>query len=229
MFEELKLKAFEANKRLANSGLIMLTWGNVSNISKDRKYICIKPSGVDYSALKPSDMVVVDLEANVIEGLLKPSSDLQTHLWLYKSFPLVYGICHTHSNYATSFAQAGLTLKPLGTTHSDYFNGEIPCTRKMRRAEIESEYELNTGKLIVESFQQKRYEEIPAILVYSHGVFTWGKDASNAVENAMIVEEIAKMNYQTRCLNLKVKDISKSLLNKHFYRKHGKDKYYGQD
>ena len=223
---EIKQKVYEANMELYRRNLVIYTWGNVSE--KIGEFIAIKPSGVEYEKMKPNDMVIVDIDGNIKEGKLKPSSDLKTHLELYKACDEIKGICHTHSNYATSFAQAGLPIIPLGTTHADYFFGTIPCTRELKKEEVANDYEKNTGKVIVEEFKNKSFLSVPAAIVKSHGVFTWGKSAKQAVENAVILEEIAKMNFQTISLNKKISPLKNYILNKHYQRKHGKNAYYGQ-
>ena len=228
MLEQMKQSVFEANRLLKESGLVVLTWGNVSQIHRETGYIVIKPSGVDYSTMTAEDMVVVDMEGNVIEGKLKPSSDLPTHIELYKAFPDIGGITHTHSRWATIFAQAGKPIPALGTTHADVFYGEIPVTRKMSPEEIEGQYEKETGKVIVEAFSELDPNEIPAALVYSHGPFIWGKDAMKSVENAITLEEVAMMAYYTLQMNGNAQ-IQQKLLDKHFLRKHGANAYYGQE
>ncbi|NLJ59067.1 MAG: L-ribulose-5-phosphate 4-epimerase, partial [Tissierellia bacterium] len=193
MLEKLKEQVLEANLLLPKHGLVTFTWGNVSGIDREKGLIVIKPSGVSYDHMKVSDLVVMDLEGNQVEGKYKPSSDTATHLALYKAFPNIGGVVHTHSTYATSFAQAGKGIPPLGTTHGDYFYGEIPITRDMRDEEINGEYELETGHVIIETFQDKNPDEIPSVLVKNHGPFSWGKDAMDAVHNAVVLEEVAKM------------------------------------
>ena len=227
MLEQMKNCVFEANRRLKDSGLVVLTWGNVSQIDRERGYIVIKPSGVSYDAMMTEDMVVVDLEGNVIEGELKPSSDLPTHIELYKAFPEIGGITHTHSRWATTFAQAGMAIPALGTTHADAFYGAIPVTRKMTDQEIHGEYEKETGKVIVETFSTINPREIPAVLVHSHGPFVWGKDAMKSVENAITLEEVSMMAYCTLQIHANAQ-IQQELLDKHFLRKHGANAYYGQ-
>ena len=223
---EIKQKVYEANMELYRRNLVIYTWGNVSE--KIGKFIAIKPAGDKKKKMKADDMVIVDIDGNIKEGKLKPSSDLKTHLELYKACDEIKGICHTHSNYATSFAQAGLPIIPLGTTHADYFFGTIPCTRELKKEEVVNDYEKNTGKVIVEEFKNKSFLSVPAAIVKSHGVFTWGKSAKQAVENAVILEEIAKMNFQTISLNKKISPLKNYILNKHYQRKHGKNAYYGQ-
>ncbi len=228
MLEQMKKSVFEANRLLKDSGLIVLTWGNVSQIDRESGHIVIKPSGVSYDTMKTSDMVVVDLEGNVVEGTLRPSSDLPTHIELYKAFPEIGGITHTHSRWATIFAQAGVPIPALGTTHGDVFYGTIPVTRKMTEQEIQGKYEKETGKVIVETFRAINPSEIPAVLVHAHGPFIWGKDAMKSVENAITLEEVAMMAYYTLQLNSNAQ-IQQALLDKHFLRKHGANAYYGQE
>lgn len=227
MLEQIKQSVFTANRLLKESGLIVLTWGNVSQIDRESGYVVIKPSGVSYDVMKPEDMVVVDLEGNVVEGNLNPSSDLPTHLELYKAFPEIGGITHTHSRWATIFSQAGAAIPALGTTHADAFYGTIPVTRKMTEEEIAGEYEKETGKVIVETFRDINPNEIPAVLVHSHGPFIWGKNAMKSVENAITLEEVAMMAWNTLQLNPDAQ-IQQKLLDKHFWRKHGANAYYGQ-
>lgn len=229
MLESLKEKVLKANLELVKYNLVIFTWGNVSARSDDGNYIVIKPSGVNYDGMKASDMVVLDLDGNIVEGKFKPSSDTPTHLELYKAFPNIKGVTHTHSNFATSFAQAGREIEPLGTTHADYFYGTIPCTRHLTKDETETAYEVNTGKVIVETFKDKDYEAIPGVLVRGHGVFTWGCDAHNSVHNAVVMEELAKMNFKTMILNSGDNRIPQYTLDKHYNRKHGKNAYYGQN
>ncbi|MHC1696091.1 MAG: L-ribulose-5-phosphate 4-epimerase AraD [Eubacteriales bacterium] len=235
MLEQLKAQVCAANKSLADYGLVLFTWGNVSGIDRDSGLVVIKPSGVEYSALTPEDMTVVDLDGKKVEGLLNPSSDTPTHVELYKAFPEIGGITHTHSLWATSFAQAGRSIRPYGTTHADYFAGEVPCTRQMTRDEIEQDYESNTGKVIIETYKKVDYREVPAVLVSSHAPFVWGKDAHDSVHNSVVLENIAQMAYNTEMLGLdapgvehKVSTMSKTLHHKHYYRKHGAGAYYGQ-
>lgn len=229
MLEELKEQVYRANLLLPSHGLVTFTWGNVSGIDRKTGLVVIKPSGVSYDAMQAGDMVVVELESGTTaEGKLKPSSDTPTHLELYKAFPNIGGIVHTHSRWATTFAQAGRSLMALGTTHGDYFYGEIPCTRKMTAAEIAGEYEKETGTVIIETFQDKDPDAIPAVLVHSHGPFAWGSDAINAVHNAVVLEEVAFMNFHAMMLQPQISPMQQELLDKHFLRKHGANAYYGQ-
>ncbi len=227
MLEKLKQEVYEANMMLPEYGLVTFTWGNVSAIDRETNLVVIKPSGVEYNKLKAVDMVVQDLDGNVVEGDLNPSSDTPTHLELYRQFKNIKGIVHTHSPWATIWAQSGKSINAYGTTHADYFYGPIPCTRKMTPEEIQSEYELNTGKVIVETFGGSNPDHMPGVLVNSHGPFTWGTDAKNAVHNAVVLEEIAKMAYYTESLG-KTTPMQPELLDKHFLRKHGANAYYGQ-
>ena len=229
MLEELKEQVYRANLLLPEHGLVTFTWGNVSGIERSKGLVIIKPSGVSYDAMQADDMVVVALETGtVVEGKLKPSSDTATHLELYKAFPNIGGIVHTHSRWATTFAQAGRGIMALGTTHGDYFYGEIPCTRRMTKAEIEGEYEKETGTVIIETFRDKNPDAVPAVLVYSHGPFTWGTDAMNAVHNAVVLEEIAFMNFHAMMLEPNIPPMQQDLLDRHYLRKHGANAYYGQ-
>jgi L-ribulose-5-phosphate 4-epimerase len=230
MLEELKRQVFEANLELVKQGLVVYTWGNVSGIDEERRHVVIKPSGVAYEAMKVSDMVVLDLEGNVVEGDKKPSSDTPTHLELYRAYPTIRGVVHTHSAWATSFAQATTSIRPFGTTHADYFYGEIPCTRDLHDAEIQADYEQNTGKVILETLKQKGIEakSVPGILVGHHGPFAWGKSPADAVHNAKVLEEVAKMTAQTLQINPSASPVSQALLDKHYSRKHGAHAYYGQ-
>lgn len=227
MLEDLKQKVYEANMMLHYHKLVIFTWGNVSGRS-DNNLIVIKPSGVSYEVMKPEDMVVLDIDGNVVEGNYNPSSDTPTHLELYKNFKNINGICHTHSCYATSFAQAGMDIKAFGTTHADYFYGSIPCTRLLTEEETENNYEKNTGKVIIEKFLSLDYTRMPGVLVRQHGVFTWGKSAYYAVHNAVVMEELAKMNYLTLNLNPDNNELPQYISDKHYNRKHGKNAYYGQ-
>ncbi len=227
MLEEMKKRVYNANIMLKNSGLVVLTWGNVSEIDREKGYVVIKPSGVHYDFMTADDMVVVDMNGNIVEGKLNPSSDLPTHLELYKAFADIGGITHTHSRWATVFAQAGVSVPALGTTHADAFYGDIPCTRKLTPQEIFGEYEKETGKVIVETFGEINPNDMPAVLVDSHGPFTWGSSAEKSVENAITLEEVCMMAWNTLSLNSNTK-IQQELLDKHYFRKHGKNAYYGQ-
>ncbi len=224
---KLKEGVCQANLNLVAHGLVVFTWGNVSAIDRDKKLVVIKPSGVPYDNMQPDDMVVVDLEGNVVEGKYLPSSDTPTHIHLYKTFANIGAVVHTHSQWATAWAQAGHPIPALGTTHADYFYGDIPCTRKMTKEEIQSDYELQTGVVITEAFEQIDPDSMPGVLVNNHGPFTWGKDADQAVHNAVVLEEVAKMAYHTLQIR-KVRSIDQALLDKHFLRKHGPGSYYGQ-
>ncbi len=229
MLEQLKAQVFRANLLLPKHGLVTFTWGNVSGIDREQGLMVIKPSGISYDDMKAEDMVIVDLEmGKVVDGKLKPSSDTPTHLELYKAFSNVGGIVHTHSRWATSFAQAGRGIQALGTTHGDYFYGEIPCTRKMSLHEIQGEYEKETGRVIKETFQGRDPDAIPAVLVYSHGPFAWGTDPMDAVHNAVVLEEVAFMNFHTMMLEPGIPPMQQELLDKHYLRKHGANAYYGQ-
>lgn len=230
MLEDLKKQVCAANLELPKYGLVTFTWGNVSQIDKATNLVVIKPSGVSYENMKPEDMVVVDLEGNVVEGHLKPSSDCATHLEFYRQFKGIGGVVHTHSQNATAYAQAGKDVMALGTTHGDYFYGNIPCTRAMRDEEIASDYELNTGKVIVETFAERGIDplQIPGVLVFSHGPFVWGKDAFEAVHNAVVLEELCAMAIKTVAINPQVERMQQTLLDKHYLRKHGPRAYYGQ-
>lgn len=229
MLEELKQAVWEANLQLPKHNLVTFTWGNVSGVDRAKGLMVIKPSGVEYDALRPEDMVVVDLETGkTVEGDLNPSSDTDTHLVLYRAFPNIGGVVHTHSRWATIFAQAGRGIPALGTTHGDYFYGEIPCTRRMTQEEISGRYELETGNVIVERFQVLDPDSIPAVLVHSHGPFCWGKDPKEAVHNAVVLEEVAFMAWHNLALDTSLPPMQQELLDKHFLRKHGKNAYYGQ-
>lgn len=228
MLEKLKEEVCKANLALVEHKVVIFTWGNVSAIDKETKLVVIKPSGVDYSVMKPEQMVVTDLDGNVVEGNLRPSTDLPTHLELYKAYPEIGGVVHTHSINATAWAQAGRGIPFYGTTHADYFYGEIPCTRELTEEEVNGEYEKNTGLVIVERLGDTEALSMPGALVKSHGVFAWGKDANNAVHNAVVIEAVAEMAYKTETINSQVKTAPKYLLNKHYLRKHGKNAYYGQ-
>lgn len=245
MLEQLKEEVYAANMMLKENNLVILTWGNVSAIDAERKLVVIKPSGVEYDKMKPGDMVVVDLDGKVVEGDLNPSSDTPTHIELYKAFEDIAGVCHTHSTYATAFAQyangiggGNRGIPAYGTTHADYFDGEIPCTRPMKKKEIENDYEKNTGFVIIETLKklQKSPEQMPAVLVNSHGPFTFGKSAADAVHNSIVLESVADLAYKTKLLFMTSPSVSEAqlgkmqpeLLHKHFYRKHGANAYYGQ-
>ena len=232
MLETLKKQVWEANLLLPKYGLVTFTWGNVSAVDRETGMIVIKPSGVEYDDLQAEDMVVVDLASGEkVEGRYNPSSDTPTHVQLYKAFPDVGGVVHTHSTQATSFAQAGMGILPLGTTHGDYFYGEIPCTRAMTPEEIADEYEKKTGTVIIETFQERDIDpmQIPGVLVKSHGPFAWGKDAMEAVHNAVVMEEVAAMNFRAMMLTPGIGRMQKELLDKHYLRKHGATAYYGQN
>ncbi len=226
MLENLKNRVFDQNIALVKHGLVVLTWGNVSAKDPETGLIVIKPSGVPYDTMRKEDMVVVDLDGNKVEGDLNPSSDLPTHLYLYREYPTLGGIVHTHSTYATAFAQSGRDITPYGTTHADAFYGSVPCSRELTDEEIADKYEWNTGKVIAETVTDP--DAIPAILVKNHGVFTWGASPEKAVENAVTLEEVAKMAQITESLNAATPRIKQTLLDKHYLRKHGKNAYYGQ-
>jgi len=228
MLEQLKQQVYEANLTLPKYGLVTFTWGNVSGVDRENGLMVIKPSGVAYEAMTADDMVVVDLDGNKVEGNLNSSSDTPTHLALYKAFPDIGGVVHTHSRWATIFAQAGLDIPALGTTHADYFYGDIPCTREMTVSEIKGDYEKETGNVIVECFMSLDPNDMPAVLVYSHGPFAWGKDPKDAVHNAVVLEELAFMAWHNLALEPEIAPMRKELLDKHYLRKHGKDAYYGQ-
>lgn len=229
MLEQLKQKVFEANLLLPKYGLVTFTWGNVSGVDREKGLMVIKPSGVEYDTMKPEDMVVVDLKTGKkVEGDLNPSSDTDTHVALYNAFPNIKGIVHTHSRWATVFAQSGKGIPALGTTHGDYFYGEIPCTRKMTPEEIGGKYELETGNVIIETFNGKSPDDIPSVLVHSHGPFCWGTDPLNAVHNAVVLEELAFMAWHNLMMNPDISPMQQELLDKHYLRKHGANAYYGQ-
>ncbi len=228
MLKQLKQEVLEANLDLPKYGMVTFTWGNVSGIDRESGLVVIKPSGVPYEQLKAEDLVVVDLDGQVVEGKLKPSSDTPTHLVLYKAFPTIGGIVHTHSPWATSWAQAGRGIPALGTTQADYFYGEIPCTRDMTEAEIQGAYELETGNVIVERFAELDPDRIPGVLVKSHAPFAWGRDAHDALHNAVVLEEVAKMALHSYTLNPGLQPMDQALLDRHFLRKHGVNAYYGQ-
>ena len=226
MLDQLKKDVFEANLMLPKYNLVTFTWGNVSGIDREKEVIVIKPSGVEYDSMTVDDMVVVDLKGNVVEGNLKPSSDTATHLELYRQFENIRGVVHTHSRWATIYSQMGHGIIPFGTTHADYFGYEIPCTREMTEDEIKGEYELETGKVIVERFANLNPDYIPSVLVKNHGPFSWGASPKSAVHNAVVLEEVAMMAWHTQTHTQAT--MPEMLLNKHFYRKHGPDAYYGQ-
>ena len=241
MLEELKQKVCKANLDLVKHGLVLFTWGNLSAIDRESGLVVIKPSGVSYDDMKPADMVVVDLDGNVVEGSLRPSSDTPTHLVLYKAFPEIGGVVHTHSTFATAWAQAGRDIPSLGTTHADYFYGDIPCTRNMKKSEVFGEYEKETGNVIVERFKEIKPMDTPAVLVRNHGPFAWGTDADNAVHNAVVLEEVAKMAFIAMTINKdfvganrnpyqadSTPSMNEDLIEKHYSRKHGPNAYYGQ-
>ena len=227
MLESLKEKVFRANLDLAKHGLVIFTWGNVSVIDRSKGYVIIKPSGIAYDDMKTEDMVVVDLDGRVVEGACKPSSDTPTHIVLYKAFPEIGGVAHTHATYAAAWAQAGLAIPNIGTTHSDYFNDAIPCTRDMTETEIKGAYEKETGTVIVETFRSLNPMHVPGVLVKNHGPFTWGKSPEEAVHHAVVLEQVAKMAYISFSLNPDL-TMNPWLIEKHFSRKHGQNAYYGQ-
>ena len=231
MLEELKKRVYEANMLLPKYGLVTFTWGNVSEIDRETGYFVIKPSGVDYETMTPDDMVVMDLDGNRIEGRYKPSSDTATHIELYKKYPEIGGVVHTHSPEATSWAQAGRSIPLYGTTHADYFYGDIPCARVLTPAELEEAYEKNTGVVIIETFENAGINPMhtPAVLCTNHGPFAWGKDAHEAVHNAVVLEEVAKMATKTENINPQAAKAPDYLKDKHFFRKHGANAYYGQN
>ncbi len=229
MLEELKQAVFEANMLLPAHGLVTFTWGNVSGVDRASGLMAIKPSGVEYELLTPEDMVLVEIATGKrVEGKWNPSSDTDTHRELYRCFPNIGGVVHTHSRWATTFSQAGRSVPPLGTTHGDYFYGEIPCTRKMTSKEIAGKYELETGRVIVETFRDKSPDDIPAVLVHSHGPFAWGTEPKNAVHNAVVLEELCFMAWHALMLEPGLPPMQKALLDKHYLRKHGANAYYGQ-
>ena len=228
MLEELKQRVYEANMELQQHHLVIYTWGNVSGVDREHGLMVIKPSGIPYEKLTPQKMVTVNFEGRVFEGDLNPSSDTPTHLQLYINFPNIGGVVHTHSSWATAWAQAGQGIPCYGTTHADYFYGEIPCTRPLTKDEVEDEYELNTGKVITEQFANLKYPDCPGVLVANHGPFTWGKDPFDAVHNSVVLEEVAKMASVSRQINPSLAEAPRHLLDKHYYRKHGPGSYYGQ-
>lgn len=230
MLEDIKKRVFEANLELVKKGLVLYTWGNVSEIDREKGLVVIKPSGVDYDSMSADDMVVVDLETGkVVEGRYKPSSDTPTHLELYRRFPEIGGITHTHSTNAVAFAQAGVDIPALGTTHADYFYGDIPCTRELTKEEVEEAYEVNTGKVIIEEIEKRGYDvmSIPGIVVKNHGPFSWGKDAVSSVYHAVVLDKVAEMDIKTLVIN-KNAEMKQYVLDKHYSRKHGPNAYYGQ-
>lgn len=228
MLSELKEKVYEANMELWRKGMVIYTWGNVSGIDSDKGLVVIKPSGVDYDIMKPEDMVVVDLNGNVVEGKLRPSSDTPTHIVLYKAYPQMGGIVHTHSTHAVAFAQAGKPITALGTTHADYFFGNVPCTRSLTAEEVHDAYEENTGHVIVETFADNDPMAIPGVVVRNHGPFAWGKTPDEAVYNSVVLEKVAEMAYITYGINPNAAPAPQYMLDKHYYRKHGPNAYYGQ-
>ena len=228
MLKKLKQEVLQANLDLAKHGLVIFTWGNVSAIDRKKGLVIIKPSGVSYDDMKADDMVVLDLEGRVVEGELKPSSDTETHIVLYKMFPDIGGVVHTHSTFATAWAQAGKDIPNIGTTHADYFKEDIPCTRSMTAEEVNGQYELETGNVIVERFKDLNPDFTPGVLLKNHGPFAWGKDAHDAVHNAVVLEQIAKMAFIAYSVNPELK-MNEELIKKHFFRKHGEGAYYGQN
>ena len=230
MLEQLKKEVYEANMELPRRGLVTYTWGNVSGIDREKGLVVIKPSGVEYEDLKPEDLVVLDLDGNVVEGDLNPSSDTKTHLELYKAFPQLGGIVHTHSPHAVAWAQAGSDIPCYGTTHADYFYGPIPCARSLTPTEVDEDYERNTGKVIIETFNDRGLNpvHVPAVICRNHGPFTWGKNAAQAVYHAVVLEEVSKMAMYTRQINPQVESAPQYVQDKHFMRKHGPNAYYGQ-
>ena len=229
MYNELKQRVYEANMLLPKHGLVTFTWGNVSEVDRENNVMAIKPSGVEYEKLRPEHIVVLDLiTGEVVDGNLNPSSDTPTHLELYRSFKNIGGVVHTHSPHGTAWAQAGRAIPAYGTTHADYFYGDIPCTRPLTKDEVESAYELNTGKVIVETFKTIDPDAVPGVVVSNHAPFTWGTDADNAVHNAVVLEEVAKMAFMCESINPDIKRMPGYVLDKHYMRKHGKDAYYGQ-
>jgi L-ribulose-5-phosphate 4-epimerase len=228
MLEQLKQEVYEANMELVEKGMVIYTWGNVSGIDREKGLVVIKPSGVDYATMTADDMVVLDLDGNVVEGKWKPSSDTPTHLVLYKTYPEIGGVVHTHSTWAVTFAQAGMDIPALGTTHADYFYGDIPCTRSLTEQEIEEAYELNTGNVIVETIGDRDVMAIPGIVCKNHGPFAWGKTPAGSVYNAVVLDKVAEMAYKTMTLNPNWEREPQYLLDKHYLRKHGANAYYGQ-
>lgn len=228
MLEALKNEVYEANMDLVHKGMVIYTWGNVSGIDREKNLVVIKPSGVKYERLVPEDMVVVDFDMNVIDGSYRPSSDTPTHIALYKEYENLAGIVHTHSTWAVAFAQAGMAIPALGTTHADYFFGEIPCSRDLTKEEIANDYEKNTGAVIIETVMDRDPMEVPGIVVKNHGPFAWGKSPADAVYNAVVLDKVAEMAYHTLMLNPSVASVPEYLLDKHYFRKHGTNAYYGQ-
>lgn len=230
LLEALKHEVYEANMELPRQGLVKYTWGNVSGVDREKKLFAIKPSGVDYDKLTPEDIVICNFDGEVVEGDLNPSSDTATHAVLYKEFPEIGGIVHTHSTWATTWAQAGLDVPAMGTTHADTFYGSVPCARYLTQAEIDAGYEEETGKVIVETFKERAidYMAVPGVLLHGHAPFTWGEDAADAVLHAVVLEEVSKMNLFARQLNSFAEELPQRILDKHYLRKHGADAYYGQ-
>lgn len=228
--EQLKEEVFRANLELVEQGLVIYTWGNVSGIDRESGLVVIKPSGISYDIMTVEDMVVLDLEGNVVEGKYKPSSDTPSHLVLYKEYEEIKSVVHTHSEWATAWAQAGRAIPVYGTTHADYFYGEILCTRKLNKEEVESNYEHNTGLVMVETLKKHEKDplELPGLIIFNHGPFSWGETPSKAVHNAKVMDEVAKMSFRTETINPRVQPISNYVLDKHYLRKHGKNAYYGQ-
>ncbi len=229
MLEALKKEVYDANMELVEKGMVIYTWGNVSGIDRKTGLVVIKPSGVDYAELTAQDMTVVDFDMNIIEGKYRPSSDTKTHIRLYQAYKSLAGIVHTHSTWAVAFAQAGMAVPALGTTHADYFYGEIPCTRDLSKEEIETDYEGNTGTVMIETIAEKDPMEVPGINVKNHGPFAWGKSPAEAVYHAVVMDKVAEMAYHTLALNPQVKNAPQYLLDKHYSRKHGSNAYYGQE
>ena len=229
-FKKLKEITFEGNKKLGDSGLVLLTWGNVSAFDPEKKVFAIKPSGVDYDTMTADDMVVLDLEGKVVEGTLRPSSDTKTHLELYKAYPQLGSVIHTHSKWATVWCQQMMDLPCMGTTHADFFYGTVPCTRAITQAELDEDYEMNTGKIIIETITERGIDplEVPAILTGGHAPFVWGQNVNKALENSIVLERVAEMAWMNHLLNAQVPPLPQHILNKHYTRKHGKNAYYGQ-
>ena len=229
--EALKKEIYHANLELVKQGLVIFSWGNVSAIDRESGFVVIKPSGVDYETMEASDMVVLNLEGQVVEGKYKPSSDTPSHLAMYREYDNIESVVHTHSEWATSWAQAGRDIPVYGTTHSDYFYGEILCTRKLTREEVETDYELNTGLVMIETLKKNKKDplETPGIIIFNHGPFSWGETAKKAVHNAKVMEEVAKMAFRSEVINPRIQPVSNYILDKHYLRKHGKNAYYGQN